>query len=160
MWTGLNLSPTGSSESSEENENELPQKSLNDGTELSAPFSKSSAIPEAHTQHIESSSPMRGAITLSPLILCESLKEKWLENSTMNLSFCDRIRIQLGVRIASLFSVSGEAVAMQLALLAGIWIYNFKVEASPHQSLPQKELSIPQSCDYLSSTPYRGFQRR
>lgn len=160
MWTGLNLSPTGSNESSEENKNELPQKLLNDGTELSAPSSKLSAIPEVHTQLTESSLPTRGAITSSPSMLCERLKEKWLGNSTRNLSFCDRIRIHLGVRIASLFSVSGEAAVMQLALLAGIWIYSFRVEASPHQSLPQKEFSVPQSSDYLNSTPYRGFQRR
>lgn len=114
----------------------------------------------AHEQPIELFLLVRGATTLLPSIPCKKLKEKWLGNSTMKLCFCDRIRILLGVRIASLFGVSGEMVAALTVLAAGIWIWSSKVEALPQAPSHPKELSIPQYSDYSSSTLHRGWARR
>ncbi len=112
-------------------------------------------------QLIELSLSARDATTLSPLIPCEKLREMWLENSMGELSICDRIRILWGVRIASLFGASGETVAALTVLVAGILIWNFKVEgASPQAPSHPKELSMPQYCDCSSSILHRGWGRR
>ena len=110
-------------------------------------------------QLIESFLETRGATTLLPLIPCENLKEKWLGNSMEEISICDRIRIQIGVRIALLFGVSAEIAAALTVLAAGIWIWSSKVEALPQVPSHPKELSIPQCCDCSNSIRRRGWGR-
>lgn len=151
----------GSERNLDASEQVSDRKSLSDTIPTSAPSSNYIEIPLQHEQLIESSPRMEGLTTLPPLMLCESLKERWLESSSMKLCFCDRIRILLGVRIASLFGASGEIVAALTVLVVGIWIWNFKVvEAQPQTPSHPKELSIPQYCDCSSSTIHRGWGRR
>jgi hypothetical protein len=161
MWSpGLNQLFDGSKKHSDASDRADALNALKDTTLPSAPSSNYAEKPLQQQPHIELSPSVRGATTLLPLIPCEKLKERWLGDSMERLSICDRIRILLGVRIASLFGVSAEMAAALTALGAGILIWNFKVAALPQVPSRPKELSMPQYCDSSNSIKSRGWGRR
>lgn len=161
MWRpGLTQSSSGSRENLDANDQASDQKLLKDTILKTVQFSNYTEIFLQREQLIELSPSVRGATTLLPLIPYEKLKERWLGDSIMKLSICDRIRILLGVRIVLLFGVSVEMATALTVLGAGIWIWNSKVEALPQASSHPKELSIPQYCDCSSSMLHRGLGRR
>lgn len=161
MWRpGSIRSSSGSRRSLDESVQASDQKLLKDTIPKTVQSSNYTEISLQREQLTESSLSARGATTLLPLIPCERLKEMWLGNSMEKLFICDRIRIQMGVRIASLFGASGETVAAFTVLVAGIWIWSSKVEASPQAPSHPKELSMPQYCDCSSSILHRGWGRR
>ncbi|BDA74399.1 hypothetical protein CAL7716_085650 [Calothrix sp. PCC 7716] len=114
MWRGSSQLGSGFQEGSGAEKAARRQQLLDATTQINALFSSYQGTHQAQQEHTELLPRINNINCSLPLILCEKSKEKWLGNSTANLSICEAVTNRLHFLTASLF---GEWKPKLLALL-------------------------------------------